>query len=286
MKKQALGKGIDALIPDFSELPTSKEEKISQIPIFEISPNPYQPRTRFNPSELKELSDSIKANGVIQPIIIRRVKDKYQLITGERRLKAAKMARLEKIPAIIKEVPDSDILKLAIIENIQRENLNPIEEAKAYSALITKFKFTQDSLAQKLSKKRSTITNSLRLLDLPTDIQEDIIDGRITPGHARAILAINSNKDRHILAEKIIKGQLSVRKAEELVQKYKKKLKFPQRKKTVDPIIASAEEELMRTLGLRVSINANKYGSGRLEIFFTNQEELNRLMEFFDMTLG
>jgi len=286
MKKQALGKGIDALIPESLELPTYIEDRILQIPISNISPNPYQPREKINPAELQDLAESIKNNGIIQPILVRRIENGYQLISGERRISAAKMVGLKTVPAIIKEASDSDMLKLALIENLQRENLNPIEEAKAYRELITKFKFTQESLAEALGKRRTTVTNTLRLLTLSPDIQEEIANGRITPGHARAILSIANTKDRHIFAEKIIRGQLSVRRAEELAQQYQKKLKFPQKKQSVDPIIASAEEELMSKLGLRVAIRANKYGSGKLEIFFANTDELNRLMEFFNMTMG
>ena len=286
MKKQALGKGIDALIPESLELPTSMEERILQIPISSVSPNPYQPREKINPVELQELAESIKNNGIIQPLLIRRIENGYQLIAGERRINAAKMVGLKTVPAIIKEATDSDVLRLALIENLQRENLNPIEEAKAYRELITKFRFTQESLADVLGKKRTTVTNSLRLLTLPPDIQEEIINGRITPGHARVILSIANNKDKHIFTEKIIRGQLSVRRAEELAKEYQKKLKFAQKKRKIDPIIASAEEELMSTLGLRVAIRANKFGSGKLEIFFANGDELNRLMEYFNMTLG
>lgn len=286
MKKQALGKGIDALIPDSLELPTSTEERILQIPISNISPNPYQPREKINPVELQELAESIKNNGIIQPLLIRRIENGYQLIAGERRINAAKMVGLKTVPAIIKEATDSDVLRLALIENLQRENLNPIEEAKAYRELITKFRFTQESLADVLGKKRTTVTNSLRLLTLPTNIQQEIVNGIITPGHARVILSIANNKDKQMLAEKIIRGQISVRRAEELVKEYQKKLKFAQKKRKVDPIIASAEEELMSMLGLRVAIRANKFGSGKLEIFFANADELNRLMEYFDMTSG
>jgi len=286
MKKQALGKGIDALIPESLELPTSMEERILQIPISNISPNPYQPREKINPAELQGLAESIKNNGIIQPLLIRRIENGYQLIAGERRINAAKMVGLKTVPVIVKEAADSDVLRLALIENLQRENLNPIEEAKAYRELITKFRFTQESLADVLGKKRTTVTNFLRLLTLPPDIQEEIINGRITPGHARVILSIANNKDKHIFAEKIIRGQLSVRRAEELAQEYQKKLKFAQKKRKVDPIIASAEEELMSMLGLRVAIKANKLGSGKLEIFFANADELNRLMEYFNMNLG
>lgn len=286
MKKQALGKGIDALIPESLELPTSMEERILQIPISNISPNPYQPREKINPAELQGLAESIKNNGIIQPLLLRRIENGYQLIAGERRINAAKMVGLKTVPVIVKEATDSDVLRLALIENLQRENLNPIEEAKAYRELITKFRFTQESLADVLGKKRTTVTNSLRLLTLPPDIQEEIINGRITPGHARVILSIANNKDKHILAEKIIRGQLSVRRAEELARECQKKLKFAQKKRKVDPIIASAEEELMSMLGLRVAIKANKFGSGKLEIFFANADELNRLMEYFNMNLG
>ena len=286
MKKQALGKGIDALIPESLELPTSMEERILQIPISNISPNPYQPREKINPAELQGLAESIKNNGIIQPLLLRRIENGYQLIAGERRINAAKMVGLKTVPVIVKEAADSDVLRLALIENLQRENLNPIEEAKAYRELITKFRFTQESLADVLGKKRTTVTNFLRLLTLPPDIQEEIINGRITPGHARVILSIANNKDKHIFAEKIIRGQLSVRRAEELAQEYQKKLKFAQKKRKVDPIIASAEEELMSMLGLRVAIKANKLGSGKLEIFFANADELNRLMEYFNMNLG
>jgi ParB family chromosome partitioning protein len=262
------------------------EERILQIPISNISPNPYQPREKINPAELQGLAESIKNNGIIQPLLLRRIENGYQLIAGERRINAAKMVGLKTVPVIVKEATDSDMLRLALIENLQRENLNPIEEAKAYRELITKFRFTQESLADVLGKKRTTVTNSLRLLTLPPDIQEEIINGRITPGHARVILSIANNKDKHILAEKIIRGQLSVRRAEELAQEYQKKLKFAQKKRKVDPIIASAEEELMSMLGLRVAIKANKLGSGKLEIFFANADELNRLMEYFNMNLG
>jgi ParB family chromosome partitioning protein len=283
MEKKALGKGLGALIPEKINRFTEKKDtsEISNLNIDQIKPNPYQPRKEFNPEALQELTSSIKEKGVIQPILVRKKKDgEYELIAGERRLRAAKLLKLNKIPAIIKDVNDDETLALSLIENIQREGLNPVEEACAYQELITKFNFTQEQIAQVMGKARSTINNTLRILKLPQKIQEYIKKNLLSFSHARTLLEIEDRNEQIQLAEKIVASELSVREVENLLKQ--RRPKETRRKKVLfqrrDPNIAAIEEELQHILGTRVRIVQHKK-RGRVEIEFYSFEDLERILE-------
>jgi ParB family chromosome partitioning protein len=268
--KTALGRGLDALIP-------GKGEEILQIEIDRIRPGKQQPRKFFDEKTLKELSQSIKEKGVLQPIIVSRTGDgTFSLITGERRWRAAVLADLKKIPALIKNVASKDSLEIALIENIQREDLNPIETGEAFNRLMEEFKLTQEELAEKVGKERATVANYLRLLKLPDQIKTMIYNGSLSMGHARAILSIEGKKNQLEAARKIIKKGLSVRESEVLSRKKTKKGKSAPVK---DAQIKSLEEKLIRQLGTKVRIVSKGKKGGRLEIEYYSFEELDRLLE-------
>ena len=278
MAKKALGKGLNALISEVTEI---NKNDIREIEIEKITPNHDQPRKYFDEDKIKELAKSIKENGIIQPIVIRNKGDKYEIVVGERRYRGAIEAGLKKIPAIIKDYSDSKLLEIALIENIQRKDLNPLEEALAYKTIIKRETITQDELAKRVGKSRSYIANMIRLLELPDEIKEYVSRGTITVGHAKAIMAIN-NKDKQIeLARKIVKDGLSVRETEEI----SKEESVPRGTKDVEkdfseenPYIKQLEEKLIGTLGTRVRIKyKNKRGS--IIIDFFSDEELDRLIE-------
>lgn len=259
--------------------PPEGSEMIREIPVADVTPNPYQPRREFNPDKLRELTASIREKGVIQPVVVRPKEGKYELIAGERRLRAAQEIGLEKIPAVIRDVSDGEALEIALIENIQREELNPIDEAEAYRQLINEFTLTQEELAKKVGKDRSTITNFLRLLNLPLAIQDQVADGMLSMGHARALLPIPNEAVQVELSSKIIKQELSVRKTEELVRK----LTNPDvSRETVpaerDPNIIAIEEEITESLGTKVTIKPGK-DKGRIEIEYYSADDLERLIE-------
>lgn len=252
---------------------------IGDIPVGEITPNPYQPRHEFDLDKLRELAASVREKGVIQPVVVRPMGDGYELIAGERRLRAAQEVGLKKIPAVIKDVSDGEALEIALIENIQREELNPIDEAEAYQQLINEFTLTQEELAKKVGKDRSTITNSLRLLNLPAVIQAQVAGGMLSRGHARTLLGLANEAIQVELSHKIIKQELSVRKTEELVRK----LTSPEvSRETVyierDPNIVAIEEEMTEILGSKVRIKPGK-DKGRIEIEYYSAEDLERLIE-------
>lgn len=280
MQRIALGKGLDALIPEAR----SKGETIREIKIGEIIPGEYQPRRYFDPEKQTELVESIKEKGVIQPIIVRSHKEGYELIAGERRLRAAHEAGLERIPAIVREMSNEDALEIGLIENIQRQDLNPIEEAEAYQQLIREFRMTQDVLAKKVGKDRSSITNSLRILKLPQPVKEEVIKGTISMGHARAILSLDNEKEQQDACEIIVKKGLSVRETEALVKKMKEdvsretSVKTPE-KPVIDIALESCAEKMMQSLGTKVKINRTAKGDGKIEIEFYSQEDLDRIME-------
>ncbi|MDI6791467.1 MAG: ParB/RepB/Spo0J family partition protein [bacterium] len=259
--------------------PPEGSEMIREIPVADVTPNPYQPRREFNPDKLRELTASIREKGVIQPVVVRPKEGKYELIAGERRLRAAQEIGLEKIPAVIRDVSDGEALEIALIENIQREELNPIDEAEAYRQLINEFTLTQEELGKKVGKDRSTITNFLRLLNLPLAIQDQVADGMLSMGHARALLPIPNEAAQMELSSKIIKQELSVRKTEELVRK----LTNPDvSRETVpaerDPNIIAIEEEITESLGTKVTIKPGK-DKGRIEIEYYSADDLERLIE-------
>lgn len=273
-----MGKGLSALIPprEVVFVDTDKQEKVMQIPISQIRTNKYQPRIEFNEHKLAELVNSIKEKGIIQPVLVRKVHDGYELIAGERRLRAARRLQLERIPAILKEVADIDMLEISLIENIQREELNPIEEANAYERFVEEFKFTQDKIAQVLGKDKSTISNTIRLLSLPKKIQEYISKSTITAGHARPLLSLPTENEQLRVCNLIINKGLSVREAEKLVSRRASGSKKKEIKK--DPGINDIASQLQHILGTRVKIfHGSKRGAINIEYY--SLEDLNRILD-------
>ncbi len=275
MERKALGKGISALIP---ERETEAKNEIINVQTDQIKSNPFQPREDFDAQSIEELAQSIREKGVIQPLLVRRKGDYYELIAGERRLRAANLLNLKEIPIIVKDVEDIDSLELALIENIQRQDLNPIEEAHAYQYLIDKFKVTQEKISEVLGKARVSITNTLRLLKLPQEIQGEIKKGRISFAHGRALLEIEDvNQQRHLAQEIISKG-LSVRELENLIKMHRpRSLKRRMGKSTQEPYVAVLEEELQQILATKVRISKRKK-RGHISIEFYSQEELERIV--------
>lgn len=279
-KKRGLGRGLSALIPEDVEGSLFEEdEKRGQIVELDINlvvSNINQPRKEFEKESLEELKDSIKQYGIIQPIVVRKLEDKYEIIAGERRWRAAKEAKLEKVPCIIKEADDKEAFKLALIENIQRQDLNPIEEANAFKALIDNYNLKQEEVAEAVGKSRSYIANSLRLLKLDKEILDYVSEGKITVGHGKALLGIKGKKDRLNVVKSIIDKDLNVRETEKLVSKTKtKKTKNIANK---DPFIEEIEEKLMQTLGTKVNLVSGKKG-GKIEIEYYSDEDLQRILE-------
>ncbi|EHJ51654.1 ParB/RepB/Spo0J family partition protein [Streptococcus macacae] len=249
-------------------------EELQYINYKDINSNPYQPRLHFEENELKELAQSIKENGLIQPIIVRKSSVfGYELIAGERRLKALKMAGINKVPAIIKELSDNDSMKQAIIENLQRSDLTPIEEARAYQNLVIKNQMTHDEIANVIGKSRPYITNSIRLLNLPSNISQALEKGIISQGHARLLLGIEEKNEQEKWFQKIINENLSVRQMEKALKKVKKSPKIIK-----DIFISEKEKELSKSLGLTVSISYNKKGKGAVKISFSSEDEFNNLI--------
>ena len=284
--KPALGKGLSALIPQ-KEKGKEKEERsgthreILELDITSIKPNEYQPRRFFKDSALNELVGSIKEKGVIQPVIARKSSDgSYQLIAGERRWRAAGMAGLKSIPAIIKDAAPVEALELALIENIQREDLNPLETAEAFDRLIKDFHLTHDELSRKVGKDRATVTNYLRILKLPADVKRLIAEGALSIGHAKALLQIENQRIQIDIARKIVQSGLSVREAEKLSKKAGALgSPRPAAKSTRDPQIASLEEKLMHSLGTKVRLIHKSNKGGRIEIEYYSLDDLDRLLE-------
>ncbi|MEW6410461.1 MAG: ParB/RepB/Spo0J family partition protein [Nitrospirota bacterium] len=274
MPKMALGRGLGALIPESTDMPAG----VVAIDIDKIRPNEYQPRKRFDEAQLQELAASIKAKGIIQPVIVRRDGEGvYSLITGERRWRAAKIAGLSKIPAIIKDVAESELLEVALIENIQREDLNPIETAEACQRLIKDFHLTQEAISERLGMQRSSIANYLRILRLPYEVKQWIADGSLTMGHAKAILSIEHQNEILRVARKVIEKGLSVRETETAVERLKRlitKKTIKKRHVQLDYI----EDELKRTLGTKVRIIQGRRG-GKVEIEYYSTEDLDRIIE-------
>lgn len=276
-EKRALGRGLSALIQPKEIIESDGQEKILQIPITQIKTNKYQPRLDFNQDKLKELIESIKEKGVVQPILVRKSADGFELIAGERRLRAAATLGFDKVPAILKNVDDLNMLEISLIENIQREELNPLEEARAFQKFITDFNFTQDKIAKVLGKDRSTIANTIRLLSLPKKIQEYISKNSITAGHAKAILSLPTESDQMRVATLIIKKGLSVREAEALTTKRASGSGHKVVAGT-DQHISDIEEQLQQILGSRVRIFHGKK-RGRIQIEYYSHEDLNRILD-------
>jgi len=275
MEKRALGRGLSALIP-VKEAETDSQEKILQIPTSQIKTNKYQPRTEFNQEKLNELISSIKEKGVVQPVLVRKSQAGYELIAGERRLRAAKSLGLDKVPAIARDVADVDMLEISLIENIQREELSPIEEAHAFQRFVAEFNFTQDKIAKVLGKDRSTIANTIRLLALPKRIQDYISKGTITAGHARALLALPTENEQLRVCNMIVKKGLSVREAEALVARRGSGAKRADVRK--DQNITDIESRLQQVFGTRVKIFHGKK-RGRIQIEYYSNEDMNRILD-------
>jgi ParB family chromosome partitioning protein len=277
-KRKALGKGLSALIPDAEPQRGGGGRDFFSISVSEIAPNRYQPRRDFDDEKIAELSASIREKGVIQPLIVREGEDGYELIAGERRLRAAIKAGLRQVPVVIKDVSDSEALQIALIENIQREDLNPIEEATVYQRLINEFDLKQDEMAQKVGKDRTTVTNSLRLLTLPEPVKEDLVRGVLTTGHARALLSLPDSKSILKARDIVVAKELSVRETEALTKRTKGDEKKVDKEKVTDPYLMDLEDELTRAVGTKVKISKRGEG-GRIEIEYYSQEELERIAE-------
>ncbi len=278
MERRALGKGLGALIPEKTVESAAHKEEIVYVQSGQIKPNPFQPREDFDQQSIEELAQSIKEKGVIQPLLVRRKGDNYELIAGERRLRAANSLGLKEIPIIVRDVTDQDSLELALIENIQREGLNPIEEAHAYQHLLDKFNVTQEKISEVLGKARVTITNTLRLLKLPHEIQDEMKKGRISFAHGRSLLEVEDVNRQRSLAQDIISKGLSVRELESLIKSsrpkaVKRKIGAGQR----EPIVAILEEQLQHALATKVRISKRKK-RGHINIEFYSQEDLERIV--------
>ena len=276
MNRKALGRGLGALLSSDSTVDLGAEP--SEVDLESIKPGPMQPRTHFDEASRESLAESIRTHGIVQPLLVRRRDGGYELIAGERRWRAAKLAGISHVPVIVKEVADDNLLEIALIENIQRENLNPIEEAQAYKKLIETVGLTQESLASRVGRDRSYITNYLRLLRLPDDVQQLVKEGRLSTGHARTLLALDQVDLQRRIARQIIDGGLSVRVTEQLVQKATEEK--PARRsapQAVDPNIKAAETKLRRALGTQVKILQAADGRGRVEISFFNTTDLDRI---------
>ena len=288
---RGLGKGLDSLIPmsgntkSVSETKELKKEenKGSEtiVKITQVEPNREQPRKNFDEDALQELADSIKQFGLLQPILVQDRKTHYEIIAGERRWRAAKLAGLKEVPVIIRDYTDQEIVEISLIENIQREDLNPIEEAQAYKRLLTEFNLKQDEVAERVSKSRTAVTNSIRLLKLGEKVQRMVIDDMISTGHARALLAVENPEEQYILAQKIFDEKLSVRDVEKLVKNLHKpeKSKKDGKDKTLQAIYQDIEDKLKQRLSTKVTVTSKGEGSGRIEIEFYNHEDLDRLLE-------
>ena len=293
---RGLGKGLDSLIPNAvgeakvkkeataevqASVKDEKEGKETIVKITKVEPNRKQPRKNFDEDALQELSDSIKQFGLLQPILVQDRKDYYEIIAGERRWRAAKMAGLKEVPVIIRDYTEREIMEISLIENIQREDLNPIEEAMAYKRLLTEFNMKQDEVAERVSKSRVAVTNSIRLLKLSDKVQQMVIDDMISTGHARALLAVDNADEQLTLAQKVFDEKLSVREVEKLVKNLHKPEK-PKKKsddKTLEAIYQDIEEKLKQKLSTKVIVTSKGEGAGKIEIEFYSHEDLDRLLD-------
>ena len=298
-KKMGLGRGLNTLIP---KAPIVDEEDVEQVkkkvsrssktkkkeetkkeltlPIDKIEPNPDQPRNQFDEDTLQELADSIKQYGMLQPILVTPKDDFYEIIAGERRWRAAKQAGLNEVPVMIRKYNENEIVEIALIENIQRDNLNPIEEAMAYKRLLKEFNLKQDEVAERVSKSRTAVTNSMRLLKLNDRVQQMIIDDMISTGHARALLAIEDEEQQYMLANKIFDEKLSVRETEKLVKALKNPKKEEKKPEVENQFVYTNLEEQMKSLiGTKVSVHAKANGKGKIEIEYYSPDDLERIYE-------
>ncbi|MCI5518107.1 ParB/RepB/Spo0J family partition protein [Roseburia sp. MUC/MUC-530-WT-4D] len=293
-KKSGLGKGLDSLITDKVGKNTTVKEKTEEkeatdgvmLNINKVEPNRDQPRRNFDEDALLELAESIKQFGILQPLLVQKKDDYYQIVAGERRWRAAKMAGIKEVPVIIKQLSDQEIMEISLIENIQRENLNPIEEALAYKRLLNEFNLKQDEVAERVSKSRTAVTNSMRLLKLNEKVQQMVIDEMLTTGHARALLGIDDQEKQFLVAQKIFDEKLSVRDTEKLVKKLQKEKK--ENKDTADlkdekleAIYRDLEEQIKQIFGTKVYIKQKNAKEGKVEIEYYSQDELDRIVDMF-----
>ena len=284
---RGLGKGLDALIPSTGAEPKKvkeKEVKIEKpdsiVDINKVEPNREQPRKNFDEDALLELSESIKQFGLLQPILVQDRKTYYEIIAGERRWRASKLAGLKEVPVIIRNYTEQEIVEISLIENIQREDLNPIEEAQAYKRLLTEFNLKQDEIAERVSKSRTAVTNSMRLLKLCDEVQQMIINDMISTGHARAIISIENAEEQYALAQKIFDEKMSVRDVEKYIKNLNKPVKEKKKiNKSLEVIYQEKEEVLKQALSTKVSVNGKGDGTGKIEIEFFSHDDFDRLME-------
>ena len=293
MAKRGLGKGLDSLIPSNVMMETAKspvpsgekkEDGAVVVKLSMVEPNREQPRKNFDEDSLQELADSIKQFGLLQPILVQDKKTYYEIIAGERRWRAAKLAGLKEVPVIIRNLTDQEVVEISLIENIQREDLNPIEEAQAYKRLLEEFHLKQDEVAERVSKSRTAVTNSMRLLKLDEKVQQMIVDDMISTGHARALLAIDDHEQQYELAVRVFDEKLSVRETEKLVKDIKNPKK-PKEKKVIEHafVYTDLENRMKEVLGTKVSIAAKGNGKGKIEIEYYSDKELERM---FDMIIS
>ncbi len=288
MAARGLGKGLDSLIPNNVGEKNLKEVKSFEVKapetivkITKIEPNREQPRKNFDEDTLQELADSIKQYGLLQPILVQDKKDHYEIIAGERRWRASKLAGLKEVPVIIKNYTEQEIVEISLIENIQRQDLNPIEEAQAYKRLLTEFDLKQDEVAERVSKSRAAVTNSIRLLKLCDNVQQMLIDDMITTGHARALLAVEDHNLQYLLAQRIFDEKLNVRDVEKLVKNLSKPAKVKEKKEdpALEVIYNDISEKLKQKLSTKVTVTPKGNGAGKIEIEFYNHEDLDRLLD-------
>ena len=285
MARQPLGRGLSALLGDekATAAAAAPAESTFEIDIDLIDPNPEQPRTRFAEENLDELAASIRANGVVQPIVLRRKSSRYEIVAGERRWRASQRAELRRIPAVVREVSDEKMLELALVENIQRQELNPIEEAGAYKRLIENLRLTQEEVAGRVGKSRNIIATSMRLLRLPAEIQREMENGRLSAGHGRALLMSDDSATQRMVAQEIIDTGMSVREAERAIKRARKSPQASENKRvpgTTDPNVKAAETKLMRRLNTSVKILPGRKGlGGKIEIEYYGPEDLDRIYE-------
>ena len=279
--KKVLGRGLGALIPQRQDQPSSSGGSpagLAEIPISQIQPNPYQPRKTFNEASIEELARSVRQHGIVQPLVVTRAGDKYKLIAGERRFRAAQKAGLTTVPALIKELmQEGDALQIALIENIQREDLNPMEEAHAYHQLHDEFQLTQEEISKRVGKERSTVANFLRLLKLPDAVKKLLASGQLSMGHARALLAIESPKKQEQLADRVVRRNLNVRQTEMLASERSPKT-AEKKEKEKDVFTRDAEDKLQRTLRTKVEIDRRRRG-GVIHIRYGSEDELIRVVD-------
>ena len=284
-RKGGLGKGLDTLIPPKKNETTKEVEKVEikkieeYVDINKVEPNKDQPRKSFNEDSLIELSESIKQHGIVQPLVVAKKDDYFEIIAGERRWRAAKLAGVKEVPVIIKDYSTQEVMEIALIENIQREDLNPIEEAQAYQRLIKDYRLKQDEVAEKVSKSRAAITNSLRLLKLDERVQEMVMEGKLSNGHARAIIGIEDGDQQYQVAQKIFDEQMSVRETEKLMKNLNRPEKPEKQKPQNDFVYRDIEEKMNKIMGTKVVIKNREHDKGKIEIEYYSQAELERIYD-------